>query len=126
MNSHYNDFPENWREIDSSEFAYKLVTFSANKQEFRQLINPDRPMDISLNAMLFHFHDNTGLAISYETIFDKKTYKANHIARFYAFGCKHEFVHLPWDHQKLGPQMPNQRAWKCSKCDYIEVIDSSD
>jgi hypothetical protein len=126
MANYFNDFPENWREISAEEFAYKLTNYPSTKQEYLQMFNPEQmTIELSTNAKLFHFADNSGLAIGYKTIHDED-FLTKRIAKFYAFGCKHNFMYLPWKREVLGFQMLNQRAHRCTKCGFTEVIDSSD
>jgi hypothetical protein len=124
MTNHFNDFPENWREISAEEFAYKLTNYPSIKQEYRQMFNSESmTIELSTNAKLFHFADNSGLAIGYKTIHNED-FSIKRIAKFYAFGCKHNFIYQPW--KRVGFQKLNQHTQRCTKCGFTEVIDSSD
>lgn len=108
----YNDFPNNWREIDVTEFGKTMNYYKFIASEFRQMVSEDYTSP-SVSATLFVYHDQTGIAI------DRN-------GRTYAFGCDHEMEETKWDSEKFGTRFNCNTAYKCKKCGYTKVIDSSD
>ena len=111
----YNDFPKGWRKITQEEFVKgPFFSYNPTMAEFRQMYDKTQEnwhYKPALQAGLYWFHDGTGVAM--ETDYWKGT------ITYYAFGCEHEYVHTA----KLG-RCYNE--YKCSKCDHIQRIDSSD
>lgn len=108
----YNDFPPNFREISIVEFGQKLTNYTFDYSEYRQMWE-DVYTKPAVSAMLFFFWDDTGLAITRE-------------GETYAFGCNHLMENVAWDRETMGPQYNCMHAYKCTKCGFIQTIDSSD
>lgn len=122
----FNDFPPQWREIDPNEFGQKMNHYSFIKSEYRQMHLKGNDYIPALQATLFFFHDNTGIAVSKESIKEKGKYNYKQISRFFAFGCDHDYQEIPWNREQFGPQYKGLHAMKCSKCGMLKSVDSSD
>lgn len=121
--SQYNEIPENFREISANEFARKMLHYSSVKNEGRQLHGLH---EYVTNAHLWFYHDGTGIAITYENIKTDTYPFYENVAKFYAFGCDHQYKRIPWDRETMGPQFNCNNAYQCIKCGYIQILDSSD
>lgn len=120
----YNDFPPGWREVDSGFFARKMTLREFTHQEHRQMHRQGDPLFEFVNGQLFFFWDGTGVAVSSSSEGEPFNYKD--VARFWAFGCDHEYEDLAWDRETMGPRFSCDHASKCKKCGHVLIVDSSD
>lgn len=130
----YNVAPEGWREVTEAEFGRtRFFDYEPICREHRQLLRDQdgEPLDYRdlpnarvprmIDAPLFWFSDETGVAIWFDSAAQR--------VRYFAFGCRHDFV-------ELGGKECWQRGvshfgmcyhvYECSKCGHIEAHDSSD
>ena len=135
----FNDFPDNFREITEKEMASRtpMGTYTPEHIEYRQMCRKGTGEfeNGRVHAHLYHFHDGTGVAmevdcwgVGYYPAKDRQeNYKGQHI-RWYAFGCKHKMrgmTRKELDDRKVS-LWPCMHASICEKCDYHQVVDSSD
>jgi hypothetical protein len=103
----FNDAPKGWNEIPEKDFAQSMFfSYTPSQIEYRQIQIDDK----MISAQMFFFHDKTGVALSADYWKGKLTY--------FAFGCQHDYVE-----KEVGNC---QHYRKCSKCDFSEILDSSD
>ena len=122
----YNDFPPNWREISAEEFAVKMNHYNFSEAESRQMREKDDWYNLHVPAQLFFYWDGTGLAVSYTNTWNSEKFKYDYTAKFFAFGCDHEYQFSDWNSEKFGPQFRCNHALKCKKCGHEYAVDSSD
>lgn len=114
----YNDFPPGWREITPEEFAHSnFFVFSFIQTEYRQMVRkPDGTRSTMIAATLF-FHARGCFAIS----------RRNGMPVYFRFGCEHQWGSARDELQRLGRRLTaHERARFCSKCQTLEIDDSSD
>lgn len=108
----YNDFPPSYREIDMKEFGRVMNHYNYDFSEHRQMID-ETLNPYAISATLFHFWNGIGVGVTQEGI-------------LFAFGCDHTMESTPWDSETMGPRYNCLNAFKCSKCGFVQVLDSSD
>jgi hypothetical protein len=103
--------PTNFHEIDEKTLCQetRLAVYAPQFIEWRQLPIDGKTKPI-ISIRLFWFHDGTCVGLSLD-------YWAGKV-RWFAGGCQHEF-----EEKKVGNCL-HQRT--CKKCNYEEVVDSSD
>ena len=112
MFGRYNDYPPNWKPISDEDFWDIFLRASVWKQEFRQMLRDDEPM---VEAMLYFYFDETGLAIVSEPTKD-----FHRKPKFFRFAfCEHEMVGVPEESRMC------YHVTRCKKCGYKDAIDSS-
>jgi hypothetical protein len=112
----YNKEPDGWREITEGEFAQSMFfTYHPVSHEYRQIIQGNEPV---ISAKMFNMHDGTGVAMSSD-YWDKKV-------RYYAYGCQHEWGGKLTDEEKNVKLFRCDHVYKCKKCGFFQVVDSSD
>ena len=110
----FNDFPPNFIPITVKEFGSKMTHYDFDYSEYRQMYKDDDLYATpAVSAKLFFFWDDTGVAIT-------------RAGELYSFGCDHTMENIPWDRETMGPQFNCTNAYKCSKCGFVQVLDSSD
>ena len=108
----FNDFPPNMTEISAADFGQKMTHYTFDHSEYRQMWD-DVYTAPAISAMLFFFWDDTGVLITRD-------------GKMYSFGCDHSMEAMAWDRETMGPQYNCTNAYKCSKCGFVQVLDSSD
>ena len=114
-----HEAPPNWREVSEAEFVEKAMRriYSPDKIEYRSFpIKTTRPdgteRTYSQGIHCFWYYNGRGDAIGFD-------YWGKRV-RFFLFAeCEHQMVHT----KNLG-RCYNE--YTCSKCGYVENIDSSD
>lgn len=121
----FNDFPPQWREISVKEYAYKVECNTILKVERRQIVDRAHRSIAPLSVTLLIFQDGTGVASSsvYEHI-GSGIFDYDHVSKFYAFGCPHEWKEISWN-RRYGTQFNGLHLWKCIHCNKEWVVDSS-
>lgn len=120
--------PHGWREVgiegwsQSTFFGYEPE--ATMHQQFYWSTDGTR-LEKGISATLFFFHDQTGIA------FEQDYWKKNVI--IYAFGCHHQTVEITFKELREITGNPDHRpfdnfdhAFKCTKCGYTHVVNSSD
>lgn len=116
--SEFNQFPDGWRELTEAQFSRSaFFTYAPERREMRQM-HPEpgtndparlagegerRTAGVAMQATLYHFADQTGVALVSEYWRGK--------VRFFAFGCDHAFEDLDDVH--------GDRRLKCPKCGLV-------
>lgn len=114
----YNDPPFNFKELTAEEFAHSgFIGGRISYIEFRQMIvNSDLSRGKGLGgkliqAKLFWFDDDTGMAISTE----------NGKIRFFSFGCNHSLTDPERNDSALDKDFTvnayqSNKTYRCTKC----------
>jgi hypothetical protein len=89
---------------------------------------------MGVHAQLMFFHDGTGVAV--ESTYDRAepTQWGSYVyrAKFYAFGCEHDYRGISADKYRELIGRPHQmvfrteHAYQCTKCGHFYIVDSSD
>lgn len=114
----FNCAPSNFREVNEVDFVdSRMLSFSIYKTEYRQILSHNIDRELMLedppSFIDIHLHfvcDNEGYGIYRD--FQKKR------LRFFLFGCNHKIKE-----ERLSM---HRTKVSCTKCDYSDVIDSSD
>lgn len=123
----YNDYPLGWKEITEKEFAQsKFWVYRSTMVESRQMYHktPEGHNDVVkgfTGAVLYWFHDKTGVAMSHD-------YWGGKI-HYYVFGCDHKYTELSQDEcGKRGIYHAGRcyHVSECKVCGTISAHDSSD
>lgn len=122
----FNIAPPGFREVTAEEFANSLPPWCVVATEYRQLRRDanNEPLPRMIDGTLHLFGDQTGFMIEHHYV------RGNgYELKYYLFGCKHAFRELS---RKEAGQRGIQHfgmcyhVYECTKCGYIQSIDSSD
>lgn len=106
------ELPPNWKRISAKEFAQhtRFGSYTPEWTGYAQLCTQKgKPW---VNAHLFTFFDKTGVGIV-------TSYWDTPHVRLYSFStCEHEY-----EERGIGKCL---HEWKCKKCGFVQVVDSSD
>lgn len=123
--SDFNKTPDNWREISEEEFVKgNFFLYAPQRTEFRQLTKAGVKAESGgslINAQLYFFHDETGVAMMDDHWAGK--------IRFFAFGCAHEWKEIPHVEARnhgLRPVDSFDHAYRCEKCGATKMVNTSD
>lgn len=114
----YNDFPPNWKEIDETEVTSgrcHIRVYRPELIEYRQmgkLMAGAKPL---LDCRLYFFHDGYGYAVHYD-------YWKKKIRHFTFARCLHEYKQI----SRPAGNRSGESRYQCTKCGYINSVDTSD
>ena len=127
--NHYNFAPLGWREITPKEFAetHLFFSYAPESVETRHICYEyDERGELrsipAQNAQMFHFYNGTGYALVHEW------QRGGWVVRYFKFGCEHDFAELsPAEAKAEGVEHWGKfcHVYKCRKCGFVEVQDSS-
>lgn len=121
-----HQFPDGWHEITEHDFLEYINGWGFNAVEHRTMY-PDgdfctKPV---IGNLFWRTWEKTGVAIAEDRIYDKK-YNLTRKARFFYFGCKHEWGGQLNDDELARVSGRCLHGQKCKLCGYFRVLDSSD
>lgn len=123
----FNTAPVGWREIHLQEYAQKAHSYSPQFIDFRQMLRLQDGTELKrmIQGTLWFYSDGTGLMVEFEyTKLVNGRYGFE--PRYYAFGCAHIWgaALTPEEQARLIDQ--HDHGYKCQKCGYFEMVNSSD
>jgi hypothetical protein len=120
----YNDFPPNWHPITEEDFSHSLFfSYAPVFRDTRQML-PSRAgkEGACVDAVLFFYHDGTGVGI-------ERDYWAGKV-NYYAFSvCEHQYREISQAECAKRGIFHGGNCYHvevCSKCGHINAYDSSD
>jgi len=120
MTHDYNTFPPGWREITEKQFArssyfQEVPALRETRQMFEEgtkdpaklMLDRDRP--VYFGSVLYHYHDQTGVALASDYWEGK--------VRYFKFGCDHAYRPLSSDEEHA--RGLRFEALICTKCELV-------
>lgn len=122
----YNDFPVGWHEVEQKEVVEYCFRYVPGMMEYRQMLARDEQGKFDLNkpyvsGQLFWFVDGTGYAVV-------DNFRERRL-QYFRFGCAHEWRSLSQaecHERKIYHAGKCYHVSECTKCRYIDAVDSSD
>lgn len=121
----FNVAPPGFREMTADEFAKSLPPWCVVATEHRQLwsdVEGNR-LPRMISGTLHLFSDETGFMI--EQHYDKGRYEL----KYYRFGCKHALKEISIAEAKRRNILHYgncYHVYECTKCGYVQGVDTSD
>lgn len=116
--------PLGWRKLTNEEFSQNIIwIYSPRYIEYAQIYydHEGNQLPHMHEVVMFHFHNETGLAL-------ESDHKGNVTA--YAFGCRHITTEVSEGFARDGTKLTRMdrfdHIYKCDKCGYTYIVNSSD
>jgi len=127
--SNQNALPLGWKEVTLQEYAARHGTYMPEFIEFRQMMVDQDGKDLGylISGNLEYYSDGVGLMAEYRYAPSAENqFVYEYQAYYYMFGCDHEWGGEMTEQEKSRRLFRTEHAYKCKKCGYFQVIDSSD